>query len=72
MLEVTSEDILNLSDSDLRSLVTRLAMAELKAQGCPVSSVTAGGKQDAPDGGIDVRVDSPEAPKGSMFKSLIW
>ncbi len=59
MLEVTSEDILKLSDSELRMLVARLAIAELKSQGCPASAVTAGGNQDAPDGGIDVRVQCP-------------
>lgn len=57
MFEVTGTDIANLSDSDLRTLVARLATAELTAQGAPISAVTAGGHQDAADGGIDVRVD---------------
>ncbi len=59
MFEVIGADIANLSDSDLRTLVARLASAELRAQGCPRSSVTAGGNQDAPDGGLDVRVECP-------------
>ncbi|WIF69948.1 hypothetical protein QN096_12660 [Metapseudomonas otitidis] len=59
MFEVTGADIANLSDGDLRTLVARLALSELRAQGCPVSSVTAGGNQDAADGGLDVRVECP-------------
>lgn len=59
MFEVTGEDIARLSDGDLRSLIVRLARSELRAQGLPVSAVTAGGHQDAPDGGLDVRVECP-------------
>lgn len=56
MFEVTGTDISNLDDADLRTLVARLVLAELRKQGCPLSAVTAGGNQDAADGGIDVRV----------------
>lgn len=59
MFEISGSDIADLNDVDLRSLVTRLAIAELKIKGCPLSSVTAGGNQDAADGGIDVRVECP-------------
>jgi hypothetical protein len=59
MFEVSGDDIIKLSDVDLRSLVTRLAIAELRAKGYPRSSVTAGGNQDAADGGLDVRVECP-------------
>ncbi|TNJ38256.1 hypothetical protein FGF66_09685 [Chlorobaculum thiosulfatiphilum] len=59
MFEITGNDITNLSDSDLRELVKKLAVAELRGQGCPISAVIAGGNQDAPDGGIDVRVECP-------------
>ena len=61
MFEITGTDITNLSDGDLRTLVARLALSELRAQGCPLSSVTAGGNQDAADGGLDVRVECPIA-----------
>jgi hypothetical protein len=61
MFEITGADIANLSDGDLRTLVARLALSELLAQGCPLSSVTAGGNQDAADGGLDVRVECPNA-----------
>lgn len=59
MFEISGNDITNLGDSDLRSLVVRLAIAELRKKGCPLSSVTAGGNQDAADGGLDVRIECP-------------
>jgi hypothetical protein len=59
MFEITGAQIADLNDADLRTLVARLALAELRAQGCPSSSVTAGGNQDAADGGLDVRVECP-------------
>src|SRR5207248_8911058 len=57
MFEISGNDIRNLGDADLRSLVARLAIAELRAKGLPLSAVTAGGDQDAADGGLDVRVE---------------
>lgn len=59
MFEISGKDIADLKDSDLRTLVVRLALAELRSKGLPRSSVTAGGNQDAPDGGLDVRVECP-------------
>ncbi len=59
MFEITGTHISQLNDSDLRTLVARLCEAELAHRGLPVSSVTAGGDQNAADGGIDVRVDLP-------------
>lgn len=61
MFEITGAQVADLNDADLRTLVARLALAELRAQGCPSSSVTAGGNQDAADGGVDVRVECPSA-----------
>lgn len=61
MFEITGAQIAELDDTDLRTLVARLAIAELHGQGCPSSSVTAGGNQDAADGGLDVRVECPSA-----------
>jgi len=37
MFEVTGNDIANLGDADLRELVKKLAVAELRGQGCPKS-----------------------------------
>lgn len=61
MFEVTGTEIATLTDGDLRTLVARLALAELRKAGLPKSSVAAGGNQTAPDGGLDVRVSVPVA-----------
>jgi hypothetical protein len=54
--EVSARDIADLSDVDLRALVARLCIARLADVAMPPSPVTWGGDQNAPDGGIDVRV----------------
>lgn len=59
MFDVTSEDIAELDDEDLRALVARLCEAELAMLGHSPSAVTWGGSQTAPDGGLDVRVSLP-------------
>ena len=59
MLELSGSHIEKLNDEDLRELVLRLCEAELRRNNLPVSSVTAGGSQTAPDGGVDVRVEIP-------------
>ncbi len=67
MFEVVGTDIERLSDTELRSLVVRLTTSELRRQGLPLSSVTAGGHQDAADGGLDVRVECPVALSRADF-----
>src|SRR5471030_1265193 len=68
MFEVTADDILRLSDSDLRSLVGRLCVAEVRKHQQSSLAVTYGGHQNAPDGGIDVRIDQqPAAPQLTGF-----
>lgn len=57
MIEITGNDIAQLSDGDLRSLIGLLCEAELRASGLPTAGVTWGGHQNAKDGGIDVRVE---------------
>jgi hypothetical protein len=59
MIEVNPDDIALLNDTDLRTLVRLLCECELKVQGHSASYVTAGGAQDAADGGVDVRVALP-------------
>lgn len=59
MLDVTDRDIAELDDGDLRSLVAFLCEASLRQACLSTSAVTWGGHQDAPDGGLDVRVDLP-------------
>ena len=67
MFEISGNDISSLGEADLRCLVARLATAEIRAKGYPLSSVTAGGDQDAADGGLDVRVQCPKAPTNPDF-----
>ncbi len=57
MLEVTSQDISALNDSDLRLLIGYLCEAEVSSNGLFTQGVIYGGNQDAKDGGIDVRVN---------------
>jgi len=57
MFEIEGQHIAELNDEDLRTLIARLCEAELHCKGSPISAVTAGGDQNAPDGGLDVRVD---------------
>jgi hypothetical protein len=56
MFAIEGKDVSALNDVDLRSLVVRLCEAELTLTGLPLSAITAGGDQNAPDGGLDVRV----------------
>jgi hypothetical protein len=57
MFDVTDRDIAALNDTDLRALVARLVEATLRSRGLPTAGITWGGDQDAPDGGLDVRVE---------------
>lgn len=59
VLEVSGDHIMRLGDEALRQLVVRLCEAELRRAGLPLSALTAGGHQDARDGGVDVRVAPP-------------
>lgn len=56
ILEVTGDQIAQLNDTDLRTLVGYLCECEVRAHGHSPSAVTWGGHQNASDGGIDVRV----------------
>lgn len=56
ILEITGDQIAQLNDTDLRTLVGYLCEREVRAQGHSSSTVTWGGHQNAGDGGIDVRV----------------
>ncbi len=55
-LSPTAQDVKGLSDVQLRALVELLCRAELGVSGFGVDGVTAGGDQNAADGGVDVRV----------------
>lgn len=68
MFEITSEDIALLNDEDLRAVVARLCETEVRLGGLSSSYVTWGGDQNAPDGGIDVRV---ALPPGSVIDNFL-
>jgi hypothetical protein len=67
MFEITAGDIAALNDEDLRGLVALLCEAEMRLRGLPTSAVSWGGDQNAPDGGVDVRVDLPKTKKVEGF-----
>ena len=56
MFDIPKDQLLRLSDVDLRELVARLCEAELSRAGAPVSAVRWGGSHTTPDGGLDVEV----------------
>jgi hypothetical protein len=61
LLDISGDDIAQLGDENLRELVARLCEAEMRQRKLPTSAVTAGGEQEAPDGGVDVRVALPSS-----------
>ncbi|MGX7002359.1 hypothetical protein [Caballeronia sp. KNU42] len=56
MFEITPQDVAQLDDTQLRTLVALLCEADLRGRGYPTAAVTWGGDQNAKDGGLDVRV----------------
>jgi hypothetical protein len=60
MFEITPQDIAQLDDKQLRTLIGLLCEAELRRRGYSTSAVTWGGDQNAKDGGLDVRVSLAE------------
>lgn len=66
MLKLTGDQIAKLSDRQLRELVYRLCTAELRRLSLPESAVTAGGDQNAADGGVDVRVELESPPPAQL------
>jgi len=59
IFEVTADHVGKLDDAELRDLVGRLCVQDIRRQNHSPSAVTFSGHQDAADGGIDVRVDLP-------------
>lgn len=58
IFEITGDNIAQLNDKDLRSLIGLLSEAELKSKKLSTSGIIWGGSQDAKDGGIDVSINS--------------
>ncbi len=58
ILDITGDDIANLNDADLRTLIGRLCEADYQSAGISTKGILWGGNQDAKDGGIDVSVET--------------
>ena len=58
IFDIPKDRLVDLSDEDLRTLIALLCEAERERQGGHRNEVRWGGSQTAPDGGIDVRVES--------------
>ncbi|MEZ6029322.1 MAG: hypothetical protein R3C46_06180 [Hyphomonadaceae bacterium] len=68
LLSVGANEIAALSDADLRDLVALLCRFEARTAGFSATCVRAGGNQDAPDGGLDVVVETPAPlPQGGYL-----
>ncbi len=65
LLEITGNDIEQLRDDDLRSLIGQLCEADYRSAGLPTKGITWGGNQDAQDGGLDVIVRDEVEPPAS-------
>ena len=72
MFEISKDQLLRLSDVELRELVARLCEAELSRKGAPVSAVRWGGSQTAPDGGLDVEVRIKDQDFAGDFVPRAW
>ena len=72
MFDISKDQLLQLSDVDLRELVARLCEAELRHSGAPVSAVRWGGSQTAPDGGLDVEILVKDQEFAGDFVPRAW
>ena len=72
MFDISKDQLLQLSDVDLRELVACLCEAELRRKGAPVSAVRCGGSQTAPDGGLDVEVRVKDQEYAGDFVPRAW
>ncbi len=67
LLEITGNDIAQLADDELRTLIGLLCEAEFRLAGLSTKGITWGGHQDAIDGGLDVVVRGEVSPINSCF-----
>lgn len=67
LLEITGDDIAELGDTDLRSLIGLLCEADYRLAGLSTKGITWGGHQDAKDGGLDVVVCGIVQPPATSF-----
>lgn len=67
ILDITGDDIANLNDTDLRTLIGRLCEADYRLAGISTKGILWGGNQDAKDGGIDVDISGEVTPPSNSF-----
>ena len=72
MFDISSNQLLQLTDVGLRELVARLCESELRRAGAPVSAVRWGGSQTAPDGGLDVEIRVKDQEFAGDFVPRAW
>jgi len=67
LFDITGDDIAQLNDANLRSLIGLLCEADYRLAGLPTKGITWGGHQDARDGGLDVVVRDDVPPPRKSF-----
>lgn len=67
LLEITSDDIIKLNDSELRDLIALLCEADYRKENLSTRGITWGGDQDAADGGLDVVVRDKFGPPENSY-----
>ncbi len=67
LLDITGDDIAELNDTDLRSLIGLLCEADYRSGDLSTRGITWGGHQDAADGGLDVVVRDEGEPPANSF-----
>ena len=67
LVEITGDDIDELSDADLRDLIGLLCEADYRSASLPTKGIKWGGHQDAADGGLDVVVRDNISPPVTSF-----
>ena len=67
LLDISGDDIADLNDAELRSLIGLLCESEYRNAGHSTKGITWSGSQDAPDGGLDVVVNTEEGLSNESF-----
>ena len=67
LLDITGDDVAQLGDGELRTLIGLLCEADYRLAGSPTKGITWGGHQDARDGGLDVVVRDEVSPPTTSF-----
>ena len=67
LIEISGDDIAELNDADLRTLIGLLCEADYRSVGLPTKGIRWGGQQDARDGGLDVVVRDEISPPRASF-----